>query len=169
MRTKPILNDVKFRDSSLMSVELSRGLNHVTLVVFVPNATSRNGVGAYFQLNFHEVLRLEYEAVGLGDPLEPIEISDIYLCDDAETARWKKRIRTLTKSAGKSNEVFHVVIESFVYMGYGRKKNLHGVHLICRHFDIQDVTTHWPDAKPATPHRIPSKLNRKTKSKSALA
>lgn len=130
------LKNIDFHDSCLLNVDLSNLLNEITITV------CEMYQGDYEhnkrKVTFSGVLRVEFEQTGIGShDSYPIEIYEIYQCvDSPERLRWEKHLKEL----GVINPtVFHIVLASSYYRGWGSKDYLEGINIVCTGYKIHET------------------------------
>lgn len=147
----------EFHDSSLIEFIVAPTLDRVSIVVSTPD---ENEVEQLWLIDFDEVLRLEYESLGIRSMQNykaPIEIYDIY--NDyfsEERNRWIKRFRLLGESEDEAKRVFHIVLASSSVRGWGKHEGLEGINIICRQVQIKAAPDKYKGMEYRR-HRIESK------------
>ena len=127
-----------FHDSSLIDFIVAPDLNRISVVVSTP---AENFVEHMWQIEFDEVLRLEFESLGIRSLQHqevPVEIYDVY--DDyfsEERKRWIDRFRLLGESEEKAKRVHHIVLASSSIRGWGEREKMEGINILCRSFQIR--------------------------------
>lgn len=68
----------------------------------------------------------------------PLEIYDIYHDDFSdERSRWIERLLALGESQQEARRVFHIVLASSFFRGWGKHEHLEGINIICRQVQIK--------------------------------
>ena len=126
-----------FHDSSLIYFIVAPDLDRISVVVSAPD---ENLVEHMWLIEFDEVLRLEFESLGIRSLQQevPVEIYDIY--DDyfsEERKRWIDRFRVLGESEQRAKCVHHIVLASSSIRGWGERERIEGINILCRSFRIR--------------------------------
>lgn len=127
-----------FHDSSLIDFIVAPGLDRISVVISTPD---EDLVEHMWLIEFDEVLRLEYETLGIRSMQNqeaPVEIYDIY--NDyfsEERKRWIERFRVLGESEEKAKCVYQIVLASSSVRGWGKREGMEGINIICRNFQIK--------------------------------
>lgn len=141
----------EFHDSSLISFMINPCLDQIELVVSTPD---KHSVHHVWLIKFFGILRIEYETTGIGYGEEfPIEIYDIYDYNDSdEFMRWKKRFVDLDLSKEDQTKLCHIVLASSYYRGWGKNKELDGIHILCRKWSVDYASKKYENFKYERPY-----------------
>jgi hypothetical protein len=165
-----ISHEINFHDSSLLRVEFPDRLNCIQFILYAPHALGQH-CGGFYEIRCDAVLRFEYEVLDVGELEQPPEIYEVYLMEEGEEYhRWKQRLAVLAEPDSFGNpgidsirdgQVYHVVLASSCFEGWGKNEYLDGIWIICRRVTIRDVSSEWSDEDRIEPKTIPAAIEKK--------
>ncbi len=122
-----------FHDSGLVGFEVSPDLSTISVELEIGFGRFQ---GQLWRLTFSQVLRFEFETLGLGlAGSQPVEVHDVYRVKDSEQIKyWESRLVALGIPESEAR-VHHIVLAS------GNFRGLHpgseGIEILCRRVDLQ--------------------------------
>ena len=125
-----------FHDSRIVDIEISNRLDTIIIILKTPNIRNQYD---NWKLTFSDVLRFEYETRSSGiKQYEPIEIYDVYNKNNSdEFYRWQNRLKQLEVD---DRELYHIMLASSLYAGWGKNDNLYGLSIICRRIAVESYS-----------------------------
>lgn len=125
-----------FHDSRIIKMDISDRLDTINIILKTPNIKNQYD---NWKLIFSDVLRFEYETRGSGiKQHEPIEIYDVYNKDNSdEFYRWHDRLKQIEV---EDQKLYHIILASSLYAGWGKNDNLYGLSIICRRVSVEQYS-----------------------------
>jgi hypothetical protein len=152
--TRKLSPHINFHDSTLIKAVFADGLYQFQAIVYAPNDGPDWDKGRFYQLSFLDVLRLELEVSGPQAYPGPVEVYEIYLEEGEEYHRWREWL------AKPDRPIYHVMLASSFARGWGKNEALGGISVVCGAYEIEDVTSQWPDEHRVDPRPIPGPQER---------
>lgn len=132
-------NSHDFHDSALLSIEISNGLDEVTIVLCTGPFSNFEGT---WQVKFKGVLQFCFETLGAGrPPISPIDIYDIYYESNSSVVeRWRRRFMELGGLEKEIDKIRHVTLASAAIRGWGENQAQEGALIVCQGFEVSRIS-----------------------------
>lgn len=148
-----------FHDCTLVSVDFGNWLESIAVTFFCPHGGEAWEEGRFFRIDFRRILFFGFEAECLGEfgGKSPF-VSNLILEQDSEELtvwrRWIGKLATPSPEYPRGmkspdyTEVYHFVLDSVEFRGRACLPEDQGFQIICRDFDVTDVTSQMPADAP---------------------
>jgi hypothetical protein len=149
----------QFHDSSLLSIDFSQWLQKVSMTFWCPHAGESWEMGRYLRLHFKNILFFGYEAAFLGEfSAEYLRVYNVVLAKRTQDLEeWQAKLDDLAQPALgypsgirslKYSDLYHFLFDTEKFSGSIFLRGKPGWNILCRDFELQDVTTDMPPNAP---------------------